>query len=99
MGSTASMKCFVGCLLSVVSQVLMMSVISEEKGRIEGTLKEQDHDGDGVQDGHPHHDNDSSSSDSDYEPDPRKKSLRYAAGARVNPNMPGGFQPNARLIR
>lgn len=38
--STASLTCFVGCLLSVVSQVLMVAVISEEKGRIEGTMTE-----------------------------------------------------------
>lgn len=31
---------FVGCLLSVVSQSLMLMVVSEEKGRIEGTMAE-----------------------------------------------------------
>jgi len=31
-------QCFTGCLLSVISQVLMIMVISEEKGRIEGTM-------------------------------------------------------------
>jgi len=34
----AAMQCFMGCALSVVSQSLMLMVISEEKGRIEGTM-------------------------------------------------------------
>jgi len=34
----AAMQCFTGCLLSVASQTLMLMVISEEKGRIEGTM-------------------------------------------------------------
>merc|ERR1719463_242167 len=37
---TAAMQCFWGCLLSVVSQTIMLMVISEEKGRIEGTMAE-----------------------------------------------------------
>jgi hypothetical protein len=36
----AAMQCFWGCLLSVVSQVLMIMIVSEEKGRIEGTMAE-----------------------------------------------------------
>jgi hypothetical protein len=31
---------FIGCLLSVCSQTLMLMVVSEEKGRIEGTMAE-----------------------------------------------------------
>lgn len=34
------LQCFGGCILSVASQVLMVMVISEEKGRIEGTMAE-----------------------------------------------------------
>jgi hypothetical protein len=34
----AAMQCFTGCLLSVLSQSIMLMVISEEKGRIEGTM-------------------------------------------------------------
>lgn len=34
----AAMQCFTGCLLTVVSQTIMLMVISEEKGRIEGTM-------------------------------------------------------------
>jgi len=36
----AARQCFTGCLLSVLSQALMIMVISEEKGRIEGTMAE-----------------------------------------------------------
>jgi len=38
--NAATMQCFTGCLLSVLSQALMIMVISEEKGRIEGTMAE-----------------------------------------------------------
>lgn len=38
--NAAAMQCFTGCLLSVLSQALMIMVISEEKGRIEGTMAE-----------------------------------------------------------
>jgi len=72
----AAMQCFTGCLLSVVSQTLMIMVISEEKGRIEGTMAEGDMlqarskrprgKGDAKRD----YSDSESSSESDNEPDP-----------------------------
>lgn len=101
---SASSKCFLGCILSVASQVLMIAVISEEKGRIAGTL------GMGEQGSESRvikgvavkgsKDDDSSSSGSDYEatppaPDPLAKFRRAGgpsgvpAGGR-NYKLPGG---------
>lgn len=91
--STATLTCFTGCLLSVFSQVLMMSVISEEKGRIESTFEDTSYEvqeDSGRRRRKSEDEDESSSSDSDYEADPRKKSQSLRI---VNPNLPQGYQP------
>mmetsp|Transcript_58163 Transcript_58163/g.104081 ORF Transcript_58163/g.104081 Transcript_58163/m.104081 type:complete len:307 (-) Transcript_58163:163-1083(-) len=96
---SASSKCFLGCLLSVASQVLMIAIISEEKGRIEGTLGMGVQGGDSsrvikgqaVKGGADDDDSSSSSSGSDYEatppaPDPLAKFRQAGAPS----GMPAG---------
>lgn len=101
--SVAATQCFWGCLLSVLSQAMMLMVISEEKGRIEGTMA----DGAMIADssapvksqrrprGRDDSDSDSSSgssSDRPYENDPLKQYKGATSGGR-NYKLPGGYQP------
>jgi len=104
---SAAMQCFVGCLLSVASQALMLIVISEEKGRIEGTMAEgawnpslkskkrrtDDDDSDASS---------TSSSDSDYEPSPvlyyQKRSQFGAKGPNYKLPAPR-YTHNGRSIQ
>eukprot|EP00427_Karlodinium_veneficum_P007153 CAMPEP_0169091394 /NCGR_PEP_ID=MMETSP1015-20121227/16337_1 /TAXON_ID=342587 /ORGANISM="Karlodinium micrum, Strain CCMP2283" /LENGTH=111 /DNA_ID=CAMNT_0009151879 /DNA_START=651 /DNA_END=986 /DNA_ORIENTATION=- len=108
--SSSVKQVFVGCLLSVCSQSLMLMVVSEEKGRIEGTLAEVTA---GSQGGDPKRskgkrrrgrdDNDSpSSSSSSDDSTPRTNPLLNYKTASVptagrNYRLPGGF--DARNFR
>jgi hypothetical protein len=97
----AAMQCFSGCALSVVSQVLMIMVISEEKGRIEGTMadaamKAPSRGRKGKRRGNDP-DSSSSSSDSDYSPDPLRQ-YNSNAGAGRNYKLPGGYHPSGRNV-
>jgi len=96
------MQCFTGCLLSVLSQALMMSVISEEKGRIEGTMAEgqivrdtsKKKKGKGGRDNDS--DSDSSSSSSEgarNEVDPLRQYRQQSNTGGRNYKLPGGYQP------
>merc|ERR1719352_1006479 len=95
----AAMQCFFGCLLSVASQALMLAVISEEKGRIEGTMaegvfnrsakKKRGYDDDSDT-------SSTSSSDSEYESTPANPPMYYQErghfGAKgPNYKLPGGY--------
>jgi hypothetical protein len=102
----ATMQCFTGCLLSVVAQVIMLMVVSEEKGRIEGTMAE------GVQGGlfggsavkdkkrsSSRRSNSSSSSSSSSDDSPTKRrttALAAPTAGGLNYTLPGGFKPNAQ---
>jgi len=99
----ASKTCFWACVLTTISQVLMMIVISEEKGRIEATMNEDY----GISNKVAVKKDDaeeSSSSDSDYEADPlvkfkKKKNAPQARGGGRNYRLPGGYQPGAKGYR
>lgn len=96
--NAAARQCFTGCLLSVLSQALMIMVVSEEKGRIEGTMaegqrvkpstKKKRNDSDS--------DSDSSSSSSSGSDTPRagqtKPLQQYRGGSAAGRNykLPGG---------
>lgn len=95
----ASKTCFWACVLTTVSQVLMMIVISEEKGRIEATMNEDYGITQGKKVAPKNDDASSSSSDSDYEADPLVKFRKKRSpprGAGRNYKLPGGYQPGAK---
>lgn len=82
----AAKLCFAGCVLSVLSQVLFIMIISEEKGRIEATMAEDWEGGKKVAVSLKDRAEEStSSSDSDYEADPL---VKYQRGRRGNAARP-----------
>jgi len=88
---------FMGCVLSVISQVLMIMVISEEKGRIEGTMADGVIREDGASRSRRKRGDYSDSSSSDSEGERDVSQLSYykpasIAGAGRNYNVPGGYQ-------
>lgn len=93
----AAMVCFWACVLTTVSQVLMLIVISEEKGRIEATMNEVGAGGSKKVAVGDDSDEGESSTDSDYEADPlvkyRKSNNKSQQPGGRNYKLPGGYQP------
>lgn len=100
----AAHKVFVGCSVAVISQLLMLMVVSEEKGRFAGHPVQDDH-----YEMREHSSSrrerrrrqeefeySSSSEDSDYEPDPKRKKNRRSPHA--SHHVASGYQPSARFL-
>lgn len=97
--NSAAMQCFFGCILSVASQSLMLMVISEEKGRIEGTMADGDLTAISDKPRGKRRGNSSSSSSSSSDSEPERSyhdPLKQYKDPHYNPHnykLPGGYNP------